>query len=508
MGNSRNYKIGIDVEADDSASGPLGKIAGAADSLDDAFESAGGGVGGLGASLGSLLSPTGLAVGALGAVGGAMIAAGAKAIDLAGQVEKSTLKMTSQLGLTKEEAGGFEDVMRDIYAANFGESFEDIGQSLVDVEEQFGRLGGTQTQDQLEEVTTRALEMRDAFGFEVSESVGAVTTLMENFGLTSSQAFDFIVAGQQRGLNASGDFLDTIGEYSVQFAQGGASAEQFFSIIETGQAGGVLGTDKMADAFKEFGIRIVDDSETTKTALAAIGVSYDELKQGFADGSITSIEAMQTVIDKINEIEDPIERNKAGVALFGTQWEDLSEQVITQVDTQKTKLSELEGSAASLDEQYNTAGASWESATRQWENALVDVGKEMRGLGAETLPYLAQAVEDFLVPSIAVLADWIRNVKDGQNAWDAFISGLWSLAPEGGLMGNRGRGRSSSASDLPDPNISPQSGSRPVTGEATASSSSVTNETNVSVYVERGDPEVVANATELGINRAQQMRGE
>jgi phage-related minor tail protein len=114
----------------------------------------------------------------------------------------------------------------------------------------------------------------------------------------------------------------------VQFGEGGASADEFFAILEQGNAGGVLGTDKIADAYKEFGIRIKDDSATTKTALADIGISYETLRAGFADGSITTTTAMQMVIDKINAIEDPVERAKAGVALFGTQWEDSGETAI------------------------------------------------------------------------------------------------------------------------------------------------------------------------------------
>jgi len=426
-----NYEIGIELNADDNASDKLGKVKSAAAGLGNAFST-----GGL-------------------ALGGALIGVGVQAGQLASQVEQSTALMTTQLALTDKEASQFEQTMRDIYADNSGDSFADVAASLVTVEQGFERIGGL-APDALETVTEQALAMRDAFEYEVGDTVGATATLMENFGLTSVEAMDFLVAAQQKGLNSSGDLLDTIGEYSVQFSEGGATAGEFFDILEEGNAGGILGTDKAADAFKEFGIRIKDDSATTKTALEDIGLSYDTLKQGFADGSITTIDAMQLVIDKINEIDDPVERAKAGVALFGTQWEDLGESGVLALGNVEDALGETEGAAATLNEQYKTNASEIEAATREWEDALVDVGEEMNELGAEVMPWLAEQMRTFLVPGIGLLAEWISNLREGQNAWDAFMNGMWSFAPDFSWQGAGG-------TPLP---VTPESGSRPTTPTA------------------------------------------
>ena len=383
-----NYKIGIELDADDNASGKLGKVGSAL------------------SSLGPIATTGALAVGA------ALVGVGMHASNLASQVEQASAKMATQLALSDEEAGRFEATMRDIYANNFGSSFEDIADSLVTVEQGFERIGGL-APDQLQTVTEQALAMRDAFEYEVGDTVGATATLMENFGLTSVEAMDFLVAAQQKGLNSSGDLLDTIGEYSVQFSDGGASAGEFFSILEEGNAGGVLGTDKVADAFKEFNIRIKDDSATTKTALEDIGLSYDTLKQGFADGSITTMDAMQLVIDKINEIEDPIERAKAGVALFGTQWEDLGEAGVLALGDVEDALGETSGASEDLGKQYDTDAAKLQAATRLWDDALVDVGVELNGLASEALPLLAQAMTDYVVPAIDKFTEWLGAMREG-----------------------------------------------------------------------------------------------
>lgn len=208
------YVLDIELNAEDNASGPLGRTSGAM------------------TKLGTVAG--GATIAGVAALGAALVATGAHAIDLAGQVETATATMTTQLGLSTERAQEFEGVMRQIYLNNYGEGFEDIGQALATVEQQFGRIGGTQNQEQLQQVTERAFALRDAFGVDVNESVSAAVTLMDEFGLTSEQAFGFITSGFQQGLDASGDFLDSVGEYGNQFADAGADAGEFFSIMETG----------------------------------------------------------------------------------------------------------------------------------------------------------------------------------------------------------------------------------------------------------------------------------
>lgn len=493
------YKIGIEVETDtnDSAKALAG-VSAATESLDDAMTSTGGGANRLGASLAGLINPGNLAAGAAAGITAALVATGQQAIQLSNEVKDSTSLMQTQLGLTEEEAGGFRDVMREIYADNYGENFEGIAAALTAVDQQFGRINdrGIETSAQLKEVTETAIAFSDAFGTDVAESTSAVVTLMDSFGLSTKEAFDFLVAGQQRGLDASGDFLDSIGEYSVQFSQAGADAGQFFSVLETGMQGGVLGTDKVADAVKEFGIRIVDGSTTTKTALETIGISYDDLTAGFKNGSITQIDAMNTVIAKIKEIDDPVQQNIVGVALFGTQWEDLSAQVLLSVDTQKTAMDDLEGAAESLNEQYDTNTAEIEAATRKWENALVDVGDELNELGAVVLPWLADQMETFLVPSIELLTNWIKNLQDGQSAWDSFINGMWQIGGDGPKW-NWGGGGNAEGSSVP------LAGASMVPAMAGAGGSQIIQQ----FYIDRGDPDVVTSAAQLGIQQAQRARG-
>lgn len=493
-----NYKVGIEVETDTNDSAKkLSGVGSAAEGLGDAFGKGLGDIDAFGIGLGDLLNPTTLITAGVAALGTAIIATAASAMDLAAQVDTSTALMTTQLGLTNEQAGAFEGTMRSIYENNYGESFEDIAASMTAVEQNFRRIGGTESQEQLQQVTQMALAFGDAFDADVNESTSAAVTLMDNFGLTATQAFDFLTAAEQRGLNASGDLLDSIGEYSVQFSQSGASASEFFSILESGNQGGVLGTDKVADAVKEFGIRIVDNSTTTKTALESIGINYDKLTQGFADGSITQIGAMQQVISKINEIEDPIQRNTVGVALFGTQWEDLSETVLTQIDTQKTALGDLEGAAASLEEQYAHTGSEAGNAMREWNNALVDVGDALNELRDAILPGVTWFMENVLMGILINVGAELDKIRLGIELIKGIGDWVGDVIPGGDPPVEK------SSVPLAGTSSMPLSFGGPMAALAGAGGQQIIQQ----FYIDRGDPDVVQSAAELGIVNAQRVRG-
>jgi mannose/fructose-specific phosphotransferase system component IIA len=219
----------------------------------------------------------------------------------------------------------------------------------------------------------------------------AVNALMENFGLTSEEAFDFVQAGLQNGLDASGDFLDSIGEYSVQFAEGGADAGQFFSVLDTGLQAGLLGTDKAADLFKEFRVRIQDGSDATSDALEAIGIDADDMAERFADGSLTAIDAFQEVKNALRDVDDENVAFQSGVALLGTQFEDLGEDAVQAIDTMAVSTEEISDLTSDINAQYDTFGNLVEGLRRKALIGLEPIGRIMLDLATQALPLVEQA---------------------------------------------------------------------------------------------------------------------
>jgi hypothetical protein len=241
-----------------------------------------------------------------------------------------------------------------------GSALAEVSEKAAIVERALGDLGSAD----MSAVLNDAALLEARYGVELPEAVGAASTLMDEFGLTSEQAMDFIVDGYAKGMDASGDFLDSIGEYSNLFADNGFAAEEFFSTMQTGMAGGVLGTDKAADAFKEFGIRIQevgDDLFGPDGGLNQL-FSPDEMTalfDGLQDGSVTVADAYDMIMPRLAAMDNPIHQNALGVKLFGTQWEDLGASAILAIDTTMTGMDDMAAGADESRGRIESLGEIW-----------------------------------------------------------------------------------------------------------------------------------------------------
>jgi hypothetical protein len=374
------------------------------------------GLKGVGSNLAGLAGPAALGAAGLAAAGVAAI--GASAFNTANDLDQATARIQDGLGLTVDEAERLGAVATDVFANNFGESIDDAAAALVTVRQNMQGLDASQLQG----ATEAAFNLQSAFGVDLADSTNAANTLMSNFGLTSQQAFDFIASGMAQGLNSSGDFLDTIGEYSTQFANGGADAGQFFSTLESGLQGGMLGTDKAADLFKEFRLRIQDGSDTTIAGLSQLGLSWEEINAGLADGSITAADAFTLVQDAISATEDPTVRMQAGAALMGSQFEDLGDSAVAGISLATTSLEDMAGASENTGAQGATFSARFEGSMRKLQVALLPVGEELLKLAEQYMPYVEQALEA-LAPWIA---EHLPKAIEGLMAWWTDLNeGIW-----------------------------------------------------------------------------------
>lgn len=342
----------------------------------------------LGGKLGGVLKTA-----LLGSIAGIAAAVGVglgAAFDFAQQANQGVNDLQASLGVTRDEAERLGDVAKNVFANNWGDSLDDVNQAVIDVEQQFKGLGGI-SDEMAAQLTSGAFALRDTFGGETTDYISAARTLMEQFGISSQQALDFVTSGMQGGLNSSGDFLDSIGEYSTQFANAGADAGQFFSVMETGLGSGVLGTDKAADLFKEFTLRITDGSSTTADALKGIGLSADELGQQIASGQLSKADVFDTIIDKLRRMDDSVARDQIATALLGTQYEDMGLGAALAISTTNTALDDLGGATDTLNAKYNNFGALWEGIKRQALVALEPLGTKLLGLANDVMPQVQLA---------------------------------------------------------------------------------------------------------------------
>lgn len=300
---------------------------------------------------------------------------GAKCVSIADSSSSAINGFAASTGTATDELKEYEDAMLRIYKNNFGESFEDVAGAMATIKQQAGDIGA----DELEKMTTNALILRDTFDFEVNESMRAAKMLTDQFGISSEQAFNMIAQGAQNGLDKNGDLLDSINEYSVHYEQLGFTAEDFFNSLANGTEAGTFSVDKLGDAMKEFGIRCKDQSESTTVAFETLGFSADDMAYRFAEGGDTAKQAFSEVMNALMNLEDPVQRDIQGVALFGTMWEDLGVEGIKAlgnldggIDSTKNSLEEINAV------KYDNIGSAISGLGRAFEvNILMPIGEKL-----------------------------------------------------------------------------------------------------------------------------------
>ena len=332
-----------------------------------------------------------------------------KAVDafkeLATEGDSALAMLEARTGATSSEMEGFEDVMYEVYNANYGESLGDVSEKLSTVIQMTDDLDNAS----LANVTKNAIALEDVFGFDIMESMRGVNSLMDQFGITSDQAFNLIVQGAQKGLNQNDDLLDIINEYSVQFKNAGYSADDMFNMLANGAKSGTWSIDKLGDAVKEYNIRWNDG--TAAEALEKLGLNADEMAEKVEGGAESSGKAMQQVMAALMCVEDEQERYILGQTLMGTMWEDLGAETVLALSNTEGAINSASDAMAQMDSAaYDTL-----------ESSLSQLGRTVK---AEVV----QPIAEKLTPAIKDSVNFVNERVGPAVEW------LLSHLPEVGII--------------------------------------------------------------------------
>lgn len=290
-----------------------------------------------------------------------------QAVNFKAEFESAMNTLQVQTGMSSKEMEKYNGIMKEMYNKNYGESFDDIAQSIATVAQNSKEVDPAKIQ----ELTEGALTLRDAFGFEVNETMRAANMLMDQFGISGEEAYNLIAQGAQNGLNKNGDLLDTINEYAVHFKQTGRGAEDFFNMLENGAEEGTFSVDKLGDAWKEFGIRAKDTTTTTTEAYEILGLNADEMRAKFAAGGESAKQATDTILTALFSMDDAVKQNQAGVDLFGTMWEDLGADAIKALSDTNGEITTTKNSLEEINKvQYSGFEHELEQLKREFKTSL------------------------------------------------------------------------------------------------------------------------------------------
>lgn len=350
----------------------------------------------------------------LAAMGTGAIAATKYLAGLGGEWQTATNQVAASTGAAGKELEGLRDVMEDVYAANYGDSVADVGDAVAMVNRNMANLD----QNGLTAATEGALALRDAFEYDVAESTRAAEAIRKNFGSSAEEAFSLIAAGAQNGLDYSGELIDTINEYSSQFAKLGFDADGMFNILQAGADGTAWNLDKVGDAIKEFSIRAIDGSDSTVEAFTSLGYNAENIMATFAAGGEGANKAFFDVINTLMAVDDQVERDALGVALFGTMWEDLGTEAMEAMAGASQAAYDTEGALEKINQvKYNDLDSAIQGIGRQMEVALLPAADAVYQSLMDSMPEITEAMEE-VSPVIAEIAgdfaDWAGGaISDG-----------------------------------------------------------------------------------------------
>lgn len=316
-------------------------------------------------------------------------------------------------GATNEEMEGFRANAQEVFVSGFAESIQDSVTAMRDVQNITGLVG-----DNLVEATNDALALAQAYDMDVTESIRAVDSASDAFGSNSEEIYDNIAYTIQNVGDANGDLLDTINEYGPILSEYGFTVDEFFALLNSGAEEGIYNFDKIGDATKEFGIRVKEGGDEVQAAFNAMAEtqavfytvnddrsttfldSWDDIQDALADGSLSVADFSQQAATALLAIEDPIERQKAAVALLGPMYEDLGDDILTAMAESGVPIDDVTGSMDAMQEKMQSGlGPTWTRFTRQVRTAI-----------AQALTPVALTLLNMLIPALEDLGDFVTGV--------------------------------------------------------------------------------------------------
>lgn len=284
--------------------------------------------------------------------------------------------LIDQFGLTGEEAFNLiaqgaqnglnknDDLLDSIneYSVHYkqlGYTGEEFFNSL-----QNGAAAGTFSVDKLGDA------MKE-FGIRVREGGDDVNTALASMGL--------VVQGVgEKQLDAYNKNVEKLDKINAKIAKGGTDAQ-----IQAWNEEKKILEQKIQDYEHEVEIRGELNDK--------IKAQYGDLYEKIGNGGDEAKEATNDILNALFELEDPLQQNAYGVALFGTMWEDLGAEGVKALMDVNGEADKTAATLAEIDAiKYNDLG-----------NAFSEIGRIIK-------VDLLQPIMDELAPTIKSFVDWLK----------------------------------------------------------------------------------------------------
>lgn len=375
----------------------------ARDKASKTLDDVGSGVDGLGKKL------AGFAKAGVAAVAAVVTALAAVGTGFALEKSRADALLAGQVGAGPQQAKELGKVSGQLYAQGWAESIGQAADAVrATIENQLipKDAGAAAIEAMSTRTAALAAQMGDDFG-----RVGAAVSTMLRTGVAkdATQAFDLLTIATQKGVNKSQDLLDTMIEYSVQFQALGIDAPKALGLMVQALGAGARNADVAADAIKEFAIRSKDGSALSAKAFAALNLDARKMFQTFARGGPEADAAMKLVIDRLKAMKDPVERDAAAVALFGTKAEDLQAALFAfDPTTAVDALGKVTGASDAFIDSQTSAG---QRVDALWRGMMLKIA-EFADTAVKKFDEAAPRIQLFVDTELKNLKDALVDLKD------------------------------------------------------------------------------------------------
>lgn len=295
-------------------------------------------------------------------------------------VKTELKKVRGEMNVTTKSSGGLIQSAKDLLPAfgftaiiagimGIGKRFFDLSQQTMGYRQTVSKTTGLIGKE-LADTTAGIEATSQTFKKEVSDLIPVNNTLAKTFKISQQRATELINKGFLDGADASGEFIDMLKEYPVQFKAAGLSAEESIALMSQSVKEGVY-SDKGPDVIKEGTLRLREMTKATREAIDGIGLSSTELEADLKKGTITYFEAIQKVSNKLNEL--PPQSVAVGQALadiFGGPGEDAGLEYVKMLGNVDKGLQSVNTTATESQIAQKKLLESNQRLTKAWSNLL------------------------------------------------------------------------------------------------------------------------------------------
>lgn len=332
-------------------------------------------------------------------------------------VEAANAKLSAQLSLGPAEAAEVAKVSAKVYGNAWGDSVDTVNLAIKGVYQNIGDT--SEAEGGLEGVTTKALALAETFDQDLTMTTAAAGQLMRT-GLADSadEAFDIIAAGLGTAADKSGDYLETLNEYSTQWRRLGVDGQTATGLLSQGLKAGARDADQVADALGQFGERALAGGAPVEEAFKSIGLKADTMAKLLGQGGDSAEKALQMTMDALRGTSDEQVKLNAAAALFGDPANVMGEALFALDPASAAAASGMDDAAGAADRLVESAGdnaaASLESFKRK---ALQKLGEVAGGFVSFAMDN--QAVFEPLAYALMGLAATVLVVKAAMITYSA-----------------------------------------------------------------------------------------